>query len=238
MAKPLDRATYQRLLDTHGRRVANRAFVASQAPEDRAWSSFYKCYGPESSLPENERMRPDNPANDFDPTGWDAFYSQANPWTIRREEWARLLYKTALAGEQGIESLRYIAWLVTLTQDDAAAEHARLSAMTDNAYAQEWASWIEQLEPQDVIDIWVLIYQRYPSPNNHEQFDAQIQPYRIGKGPIPNEQVTASLMYLAQTGEETDYSETFGKPALTREEEALKMKGTRTQAKIERRTNK
>ncbi|MFA8389722.1 hypothetical protein ACEPUD_06290 [Burkholderia ubonensis] len=69
----LDEETYQRLLDTHGRRVANRAAVCQMPKDQRDWSMFYQCYGPESALPENERCRTDV-IGKFDPTVWHALY--------------------------------------------------------------------------------------------------------------------------------------------------------------------
>jgi hypothetical protein len=70
---------YMAILAAHGRRVANRVAFSSlpkgEEREDGAWSeAFYCMYGPEDSLPEDERMRPGNPANNFDPTGWLALY--------------------------------------------------------------------------------------------------------------------------------------------------------------------
>ncbi|MCA8114958.1 hypothetical protein [Burkholderia cepacia] len=70
----IDRATYQRLLDTHGRFVATRAFVAEQQPERRDWTSFYACYGDEQKLPENERCRT-GVLHQFDPLGWTQHYA-------------------------------------------------------------------------------------------------------------------------------------------------------------------
>lgn len=70
----LDRETYRQLLGAHGRRVANRAAVASAPKDQRGWTAFYACYGHERGLLEIERSRPGNPANEFDPTGWNAFY--------------------------------------------------------------------------------------------------------------------------------------------------------------------
>lgn len=70
----LDRETYQRLLNAHGRRVANRAAVESTPKNQRGWTVFYACYGSERDLPENERSKQGNPANAFDPTGWNALY--------------------------------------------------------------------------------------------------------------------------------------------------------------------
>lgn len=70
----IDRATYQRLLDTHGRFVATRAFVAEQSPEKRDWTSFYACYGDERKLPENERCRT-GVLRQFDPLGWTLHYA-------------------------------------------------------------------------------------------------------------------------------------------------------------------
>ena len=70
----VDRETYQRLLDTHGRRVANRAAVSQMPKAERDWTSFYACYGPEEALPENERCR-NGTIDQFDPSGWLALYS-------------------------------------------------------------------------------------------------------------------------------------------------------------------
>ncbi|PLZ01960.1 hypothetical protein CY652_13095 [Burkholderia sp. WAC0059] len=69
----IDRATYQRLLDTHGRFVATRAFIAEKSPEQRDWTSFYACYGDERKLPENERCRT-GVLRQFDPMGWTLLY--------------------------------------------------------------------------------------------------------------------------------------------------------------------
>lgn len=71
---------YKDILAEHGRRVANRVAFSSlpkgEEREDGAWSdAFYGMYGPEDSLPEDERMRPGNPASAFDPTGWFAHYT-------------------------------------------------------------------------------------------------------------------------------------------------------------------
>lgn len=70
---------YKDVLAEHGRRVANRvAFSSLPKGEEQAdgqWAAdFYALYGPEDSLPEHERMRPSNPANAFDPSGWLAHY--------------------------------------------------------------------------------------------------------------------------------------------------------------------
>lgn len=75
----LDRETYQRLLDAHGRRIASRAAVDSTPEDQRDWTTFYACYGTERNLPENERSREGNHANAYRPAGWTTFYA-FNPW--------------------------------------------------------------------------------------------------------------------------------------------------------------
>ncbi|KVW35344.1 hypothetical protein [Burkholderia ubonensis] len=70
----IDSETYQRLLDTHGRRVANRAAVSQMPKDQRDWSLFYQCYGPESALPEKERCRT-GVIDKFDPFGWHELYA-------------------------------------------------------------------------------------------------------------------------------------------------------------------
>ncbi|WP_179404091.1 hypothetical protein [Burkholderia guangdongensis] len=71
----IDSETYQRLLNAHGRRVANRAAVDSIPRGQRTLSMFYACHGSEEMLSTDERMRPGNPANEFDPTGWTLLYA-------------------------------------------------------------------------------------------------------------------------------------------------------------------
>lgn len=73
MAAKVGREEYRRLLNGHGRRVANRALVASLPREDRDWALFYECYGPEAALPENERCRT-GMIREFDPLGHSRFY--------------------------------------------------------------------------------------------------------------------------------------------------------------------
>ncbi|MGC2970445.1 hypothetical protein [Paraburkholderia aspalathi] len=75
------REQYLTILAEDGRRVANRFAFASLdvkggEKKDGAWSdAFYGMYGPDDHLPEDERMRNGNPANDFDPTGWTHHYT-------------------------------------------------------------------------------------------------------------------------------------------------------------------
>jgi hypothetical protein len=77
----IDRREHKRILAEHGRRVANRVAFASLSREERMAGdlgdfhrTIYALYGPEDSLPECERMRPGNPANNFDPMGFLALY--------------------------------------------------------------------------------------------------------------------------------------------------------------------
>jgi hypothetical protein len=73
MAAQVGHEEYRRLLNGHGRRVANRALVESLPREDRDWPLFYECYGPEAALPENERARTEI-ARGYDPIGYSRFY--------------------------------------------------------------------------------------------------------------------------------------------------------------------
>ncbi|MDN7756788.1 hypothetical protein QZL99_06850 [Burkholderia multivorans] len=73
MAKTVDRETYQRLLDAHGRRVANRAVLESTRPEDREFGWFYEAYGREDVLPEGERCRT-GMIDRYDPLGYSRLY--------------------------------------------------------------------------------------------------------------------------------------------------------------------
>ncbi|KWC67483.1 hypothetical protein [Burkholderia ubonensis] len=70
----IDSETYQRLLDTHGRRVANRAAAESTAREDRELGWFYASYGREDILPENERCRT-GMLTRYDPLGFVQLYA-------------------------------------------------------------------------------------------------------------------------------------------------------------------
>jgi len=74
----IDAEEYQRVLAEHGRRVANRVAWASASQDERnGWDwceTIDSMFGSEDDLPEHERMRPGNPANDFDPTGLSQMY--------------------------------------------------------------------------------------------------------------------------------------------------------------------
>ncbi|MGQ7938496.1 hypothetical protein [Paraburkholderia sp. D1E] len=250
---------YDSVASEFGRRVANRWAHAELCKagkrEGFELSDFYAMYGSEESLPEHERTRPGDETL-LDISQWNAFY-RTNPWAHNgvawknplakgRAHWMKELYETVLAGEPGRQSIHYVAWLVTLTQAEVEAEYERLNR-SDDATEQEWAKWIVALEEEDAIDIWMLIYQRHPSPNFSVQSDAQVKPYNIGIGPIPNEQTTASMVASAM-GNNIDYSNVdFGSNALWNDgrtdeqradEAALKLRGERTQAKIDRKTNK
>lgn len=236
---------YDSVAGEFGRRIANRWLFATMqkaGKRDFEFSDFYAMHGNEDALPEHERMRRED-RYVLDTSQWNAFYERGNPWAIGREEWAREL---AQIGNQSVESLAYIAWLVTCTPDEATAEHNRLAASEDEN-DRWWAAWISELDPKDVTDIWTLLYRRHPSPNIPAQIDAQVQPYRVKgsglfaiDGSIRNEQAAASLAasVMSKSGEDVDYSEKFEKQAPSREERALKMKGERIQAKIDRKTDK
>ncbi|WP_333988759.1 hypothetical protein [Burkholderia cepacia] len=74
MAAIVDRETYQRLLDAHGRRVASRAAAESVAREDRELGWFYEAYGSEAVLPERERCHT-GMLTRYDPFCYGAMYT-------------------------------------------------------------------------------------------------------------------------------------------------------------------
>ncbi|MFP6558900.1 hypothetical protein WJ542_11355 [Paraburkholderia sp. B3] len=174
----IDRATYQRLLDTHGRRVANRAFVAEQSPEQRDWTSFYACYGDERKLPENERCRT-GVLRQFDPMGWTRLYENhpyeehsiiyistkgaSAEWLDQlvkaREFWGdwviAFLYKSLICG-QSIEVFDSIAddqgEFVTV-EDSSAIGPFGADGATFCAWFPEWrgwAAWSASLSEDDI----------------------------------------------------------------------------------------
>lgn len=83
------REQYLTILAEDGRRVANRFALASVGKgAERDLSTFYACYGSERGLPEDERSRPGNSANAFDPCGWFAFYEN-HPYNERSISYQR-----------------------------------------------------------------------------------------------------------------------------------------------------
>jgi hypothetical protein len=60
---------YAELVRIHGRRAANRAVLSEVPMNKRKLSDFYKAYGLEATLPEEERCTT-GMLDKFDPTGW------------------------------------------------------------------------------------------------------------------------------------------------------------------------
>lgn len=71
----MTREEYIKILKQHGRRVANRAALASMTGSaGKTHDDFYACYAPEDDLPSSEHAR--TPLIDmFDPTGWFLYYT-------------------------------------------------------------------------------------------------------------------------------------------------------------------
>ncbi len=66
---------YIDVLETHGRRVANRVVLAGIPANQgtRVLADFYACYAPDNTLPAAEHC--DTGMSDiFDPTGWFVYY--------------------------------------------------------------------------------------------------------------------------------------------------------------------
>jgi len=66
-------AEYSDIVQTHGRRVANRAVLLQTEGHARLLSDFHDCYGPEDELPSAERCRT-GLIDTFDPSGWCVHY--------------------------------------------------------------------------------------------------------------------------------------------------------------------
>ncbi|MFL9939991.1 hypothetical protein [Paraburkholderia graminis] len=146
----MDRKTYEHILASDGRRIANRAAFASlrEKGEQAELDAFYSMYGSEDDLPEHERVRAGNPRNCFDPTGWHSFYVNEQWAAVARSlcpdrDWAKELAEST--PEQG-------CYLVALFHDQKA-----LDAATD-----ETMDWLRSLRPTDIVALFVLLHRRWP----------------------------------------------------------------------------
>ncbi len=161
------REQYLTILAEDGRRVANRFAFASLdvkggEKKDGAWATaFYGMYGTDDLLPEDERMRNGNPANDFDPTGW---FQRYNINTVLRMA-DTLLDKTSRDWplELRTSTLQQVEYLKLLFE----SAEARLEAN------DEWMDLMESLNEADVVTLFILFNGRWPSPVNvrHDSMD-------------------------------------------------------------------
>ena len=247
---------YDGVASEFGRRIANRWLFATMQKAGKrdgfTIEDFYACYGNEEELPEHEWMQRDDRYT-LDVVRWHAFYEQGNPWVVGREKMAKEL---AALGNINPDNLIYLAWLVSRPPSEAAAEFKRLQASADEN-EQNWFAWLRALDNAAITDIWILVFRRWPSPYYGEAIDAALEPYRPQGGsvfsvfsgePVANEQAMASTFASTLSSTVVDYSKIdYGPFALWRDgrtvsdraaEEVLKRKGERTQAKIDRKTNK
>ena len=195
MAAIVDRETYQRLLDAHGRRVASRAAAESVAREDRELGWFYEAYGSEAVLPERERCHT-GMLTRYDPFGYGAMYAdhptdersaiyrrtdglsaQCFDWlaTMRRlwGRWVPNFLRISLVHGESDEVFDSIA-------DDQgdfvySDDHARYCGWFPGW--RGWSAWVESLTDEDVTALRLVLdwsrgalqtYPRHPDPGSPE----------------------------------------------------------------------
>ncbi|MFP6557496.1 hypothetical protein WJ542_04005 [Paraburkholderia sp. B3] len=156
---------YQSHLAEHGRRVANRVAYSSMSKDERGstdLSMFYACYGNERDLPEDERSRESNPANDFDPCGWFAFYA-SNPWVIAAR---RVMKDNNLTDWWNASDAPTRRWMLSLAHktDD---ELRTVAEELEQRGEQEWANFVYSLTESDLVALYLLRNRdrRWPDPN-------------------------------------------------------------------------
>lgn len=158
------REQYLTILAEDGRRVANRFALASLGNgAERDLSTFYGCYGNEHDLPEDERSRPNNPANAFDPSGWFAFYAR-NPWIKVALD---LMSDNNLADWWDASDMSTRTWMLSLAHktDD---EQRKIAEDLEQRGDQAWADFVYSLTEEDLTVLYLLgnRTRRWPDPNS------------------------------------------------------------------------
>ncbi|TDN69081.1 hypothetical protein [Paraburkholderia sp. BL10I2N1] len=161
----MDAQEYKRILAEHGRRVANRVAFASLSKEEQAaggLDNFYACYGAEDGLPEHERKRPGNPANVFDPTGWNDLYHSHR---------TRLMMADSLLDQT---SRDWPLWCVQQTPETFSALFEAYH--DDEAYQKlddEDKEFFASMTPADRVCLFIFMNGVFPSPGGRIPYESQ-----------------------------------------------------------------
>jgi hypothetical protein len=162
----MDRKTYEHILSSAGRRIANRAAFASirdlGGDLTEGVAAFYACYGPEDHLPENERSREGNPANAFDPAGWLSMYNVNT--VLRMADTLRDKTTRDWPLELRTSNFEQGEYLKTLLS----SAEARLEAN------DEWMDLMESLNEADVVTLFILFHGRWPNTNREDKHIADM----------------------------------------------------------------
>lgn len=189
----IDSREHQRIIAEHGRRVANRvAFASLSRDEQRGLGDFYRTlhalYGPEDSLPEHERMRPGNPANDFDPMGFLALYDE-HPYNehsiiyIRTKgesaEWLDALVKARKYWGDWVISFLYKSLICGRSVevfDSIADDQGEFVTVEDGALFcgwhdgwRGWTAWVASLSEEDISVIGEVLTWAFSRARGEEQ---------------------------------------------------------------------
>lgn len=157
------REQYLTILAEDGRRVANRFALASLGKgAERDLSTFYACYGNERDLPEDERTRPGNPANAFDPSGWFAFYAR-DPWIKAALDF---MPDDNLIDWWDASDASTRAWMLSLAEKTDEQLGAVAEDLEQRGH-QAWADFVYSLTDEDLVALHLLRgrNRRWPDPN-------------------------------------------------------------------------
>jgi hypothetical protein len=185
----IDKAEYKRILDTHGRRVANRTLHASLPLYDRGGiGNFYACYAPEDKLPEHEHSRT-GMVYEFDPTGWFKFYRDPSTAQkieeLKQDPLCAVWLDWWLNGDKKIKAIA--PGFFSIAHKPEAELLATIEGLESDGF-QWWADALLNLTEDDLTSIRRIVSifaipPEWPEPNSPEA-EALLQETKISKSGI------------------------------------------------------